>query len=706
MAASDIVQIGPFNGGLNTYSDPTAVLDNELVMAENLELDLDGSLVSRPPFTEGPPFPLGATGNMNILGYYFSPDGIPYLIANDGLSKTYYFTGSAWVLVTDTVAASAMTQYNNLVYLQAPLGSANPGGSWSPTGGWTPIPAIPKGNVIIAHKSRLWAASGKEAGAGQNGTRIYLSKIADPATWDGTFIDIGPGDGQNITKIIKYFDDLLIFKSASIYRFAFSTDPATGSPSQLSPTIGITSRDSVVTSDSIVYFVYADKVYQISNYQITQINQKVPLVAGTTSNNYYPVSLGLFNNRLIVSYYDTMYVYSLRTQRWTTWKSQTYGPIGRIVELNVSSLGHTAIAHSSTPATIAPTVVNLATNPRLSPNSTNWSASVGTFSRGVNTSAEYPFRTYARLQYTGNTPSSSGIRYRDSLNFVAGSYYTFSMYGQVTRSNKMSARLIWYNSSGNEVGGRSYATTRTTGSNWQQRFVITAVAPAGAASFEFTFYGGTGASNWKSGDVIYAGALSITATRNLQEYFDGDTPSTAEYTYSWNGTPSASSTTRAALRSAKTLVIQDQLSANPSENFDCTLVTKNYDYQAPSMFKRIFYWGVDAAFRGRLQAFAATIRTGTNSGVTWDMLLPNTWDQLLSFTWANLQASDNGNLLTEVDTSDVGGSRKFVKLGNRSFRFRQVYFRLVFSTDGTDTVRLFTIITRVNTKQTVSKQVS
>jgi hypothetical protein len=512
MVASDVVQIGPFSGGLNTYSDPTAVLDNEVVMAENLELDLDGSLVSRPPFTRGPDFPLGASGNMLILGYFFAANSTPYLIASDGLSSTYYFTGTSWVLITNTFAASALTQYNNLAYLQAPLTSTNPGGSWSPSAGFTAINAMPKGNVIIAHKSRLWAASGLEAGIGQNGTRIYLSKIADPTTWDGTFIDIGPGDGQNIVKIIKYFDDLLIFKAASIYRFAFSTDPATGAPSQISPTIGLASRDSAVTSDSIVYFVYADKVYQISNYQVTQINQKVPLVAGTTTNNYYPVSIGVFNNRLIVSYYDTMFVYSLRTQRWTTWKSTAYGSIGRIVELNVSSTSHMAIAHSAAP-----------------------------------------------------------------------------------------------------------------------------VAPGSA-------------------------------------------------------------------RTAKTLVINDALSATPTENFTCTLVTKNYDYQAPSMFKRMFYWGADVVFRGQLKAYASSIRP--SSFPTWDQLLTTTWSAMLSYNWNSISAGDSGNLLTQVDTSSSSSLRRFVKLGSKSFRFRQAYFRLVFSTDGTTPVRIFALITRVSTKQTVSKQVS
>ncbi len=515
MAANDVVQIGPFNGGLNTYSDPTAVLDTELVMAENLELDLDGSLVQRPPFVPAAAFPLGATGNMVLLGYYYAPGGTPYLIGSDGSSSTYYFTGSTWTLITNTVAAAAITQYNNLLYLQAPLNSTNPGGSWSPTSPFTPIDAIPKGSTIIAHKSRLWAASGQNATSAQNGTRVYLSKIADPTVWDGTFIDIGPGDGQNIVKIIKYFDDLLIFKAASIYRFAFSTDPATGAPSQLSPTIGLTNADSVVANDSIIYFVYSDKVYQISNYQITQINQKVPLAAGTTANTYYPVSLGVFNNRLIVSYYDTLFVYSLRTQRWTTWKSSQYGAIGRVIELNLGSATHTAIAHSAKPVA------------------------------------------------TGGT------------------------------------------------------------------------------------------------------------------------------------------------RTAQVFSLTDAFGPGPGENMTCTMITKNYDYQGASMWKRMFYWGVDASYRGTVRAYARSVRPSTFP--TWDNLLNNTWKDMLSFKWNSVGAADFSTLLTSVSTASYSTMRTFTKLGSKSFRFRQVSFRLEFDSDGTSAtgpVRIFALVTRVNTKQSVSKQVS
>jgi hypothetical protein len=95
------IQVGPFVGGLNTFSDPTAIADNELVVCENFELDLDGSLKSRPPIEDlGIDFPLEATGDMEFLGNFQVSETVSYLLASDGDSKTYYFNGTAWVLIT------------------------------------------------------------------------------------------------------------------------------------------------------------------------------------------------------------------------------------------------------------------------------------------------------------------------------------------------------------------------------------------------------------------------------------------------------------------------------------------------------------------------------------------------------------------------------------------------------------------------------
>lgn len=346
--AGDRVSIGPWIGGLNTYSDDTAVADNEGTIIENFELDLDGSLVSRPPIVDlNIAFPLGATGNINLLGYYYGPGGAPYLIASDGLSSTYYFTGSSWTLLTNTISASAMAQFNDRAWLIAPVGSANPGGYWTPSGGFVADANMPKGEILVAHKFRLWVAAGKSATS--NGTRLYFSKVLGtvpfwPVLTD--FIDVGAGDGQNIVNCTVYYNSLLIFRTDSVYSFQYTSDPATGVASLVIPGIGLADKDCLVTNEAYVYFMYEEKAYEFINNRANRINDKVPFNASIKTGIYKPYAVSVFNNRVIFSYYDTMHVFSLKTRTWTTWKSTLRGAIGKIVEL-AGTAESQAIVHSS-----------------------------------------------------------------------------------------------------------------------------------------------------------------------------------------------------------------------------------------------------------------------------------------------------------------------------------------------------------------------
>jgi hypothetical protein len=349
MAGGDAIQIGPWIGGLNTYSDETAVADNQAVIIENLELDLDGSLVSRPPIVDiGVSFPLGATGNMQLLGYYYAPGSVPYLLASDGLGSTYYYTGTNWVLLTNTIAATAMVQFDGKAWLLSPVGAANPGGYWTPAGGFVADANMPHGEVIVAYKFRLWVAIGRTATT--NGTRMYFSKVLGttpfwPAAPD--FIDVGSGDGQNIVQIVVYFQSLVIFRTDSTYSFQFTSDPAAGQTSLILPGTGLADKDAIVSFQSYLYFMYEDKAFEFVNNRASQINVSVPFQAVNRTNNYKPFAVSVFGNRAIFSYYDTMFVFSLNTRTWTTWVSPTRGSIGRIISLSQQGTFEQAIAHSS-----------------------------------------------------------------------------------------------------------------------------------------------------------------------------------------------------------------------------------------------------------------------------------------------------------------------------------------------------------------------
>ncbi len=511
------IPIGPFVGGLNTFSDPTSIADTELVECRNFELDLDGSLVSRPPIVDlAVAFPLGTTGNVELLGYYYAAGGVPYLIASDGLNSTYYYVGTSWVLLTSTISASAIAQFNDQIWLLAPVGSTNPGGYWTPSGGFVADADMPKGTVIVSHKSRLWVATGKNATV--NGTRLYFSKLLGslPLTdfWLASpdFIDIGAGDGQNIIQVVVYYNSLLVFRSNSIYTYQYSSDPASGSVSLIVPGVGLTEKDCLVAYEGYLYFMHEDKAYEFFNNRVAQLNVKVPFRAGSKVGLYRSFAVSIFGKRVIFSFYDTMFVFSLNTRTWTSWVSTLRGAIGRIVSMEDGSETATAIAHSS---------VSVAS--------------------------------------------------------------------------------------------------------------------------------GTG-------------------------------------------------------RTAKTFRISEVLS-DSGESMICSARTKNFSYEASSVFKRLFWWGMDSTFRTQVTAVATPITT--NYTVLWSDLLAYNWTNMLSFAW-DQPLTGTISVETNRDTTGFGAARKFVKF-RKGLRFRQINFKLDFTTDGTNAtapVRLFSLMTYVKPKERVSKTIS
>jgi hypothetical protein len=351
--AGEEIRIGPFVGGLNTLSDPTSIADNELTELINFELDIDGSLVNRPPLTPvGATMLSGATGNMKILGYFVTGTGTPYLIGSDGLSSTYYFDGTSWALITSNFAAAALCQFRDKAWLLSPIGSPNPGGYWQPVGGFVADANLPHGACIIECKERLWVGLGKSAGT--NGTRLYMSDIVAAApSWPATpmYVNVGSGDGQNIVDLTLYFSDIVIFKQGSTYRYSYSSDPAAGSVTRVSATVGAADTGCFTEYEGQLYVLYDNKVYLFVNYNYDRLNVKVPLSADNPSvllSEYSSIST--WSDRLFVAFYDKTYVYSLRTRTWSTWKSSAVVNIGRMWKIPGQQANMpTAYTYSTTP---------------------------------------------------------------------------------------------------------------------------------------------------------------------------------------------------------------------------------------------------------------------------------------------------------------------------------------------------------------------
>lgn len=336
-------RIGPFIGGLNTASDATSVGDTDLVVLENMELDLDGSIVSRPPIVnlnKDIPAPSSGTGGLNLLGYFSPTAGTNYLIANNN-EHTFYFDGTTWTKICD-FPATAITQYRDKLWLVSPIGHTKPGGSWVP-GTFTEVAAMPRGSSIVAHKERLWITGG----TGPNSSRLNYSDVGEPDKWPGNFVNISAGDGQDCVALFLYFNDILIFKTRSTYRFAYATSPDTGVVSVISGSVGAATTDAVTAYENNLYVVYSDKVYEVTNFNFNQVNNKVPLDPPTPDFGMsMPVSVSVWLDRLFVQYYGTVYVLDLKTNTWSIWTSKIPNfRIGKVLSFPIDILNKRPFAY-------------------------------------------------------------------------------------------------------------------------------------------------------------------------------------------------------------------------------------------------------------------------------------------------------------------------------------------------------------------------
>lgn len=724
MAVRKATQIGPFSRGMNTFDDPTALHDQECAEALNFDSGLDGSLKGRPPFTDTlNSLPLGASGTPKLLGYYYDSNGAPYLIASDGKSSTWSYASGAWTLITSTYSATDMAQFDGKAWLPAAPGTVATKGYWTPTGGFVTSVGMPNGVSITAYKSRLWIAEGV---GGPNPTRIRYSKVlGQPDFWVSPgFVDVGAGDGENVVKIITYYDVMLVFRTKSIWSFQYSSDPASAIQGVIVPGIGLQSPESVVAYENYLYFMYDENAYSFINNRAQQINIKVPFKSSRPDSTSTPYAVSLFNNRILYSFFENIYVYSLRTQTWTMWRSDVHGPIGQLLMPmtdDMTGIGY-AITSSSIPVEHE-TGRNYESNPRaVSTGSGSAYLTRYSWTRAfVSTGSPTPegLNTVARLTSTetgtvsgrgvdsyGNpdlaSPGTSGS-WTESPLVTPGETITVSRYTRMLITSAFMLRVRFHDGAGNWVSTLMTDSSMSVPllNNWR-RVSWTGVVPAGAKYLAASLINTSPDAITTSNFMDVTGLMTVKG--ELRDYFDGSLAATTNSKYSWAGTANASDSIETSRRWAPLLRIEDS-TTDATEDMVCSLTTKNYNFEAPGSLKVLFWWGVDAIFKKDIQG--VVIPGVFNLSTTWAEIRNNTtWGGLRLSTWRFPYMSDR-SVVSDVSTG-MGPVRKFVKFFKK-LRFRQLQFRVSFRTDGSKDsapVQIFTISTYMTEKQTVSKTIS
>lgn len=316
------VKIGPFVGGMNTYSGPSAISDDEAVEILNLDVDLDGSLVSRPcldTITTSPD-----TDISRAIGVYTSKTGVSYIIyafANNGVYALNTNT-LAWTIIDASAEYTCCVQYNDKLWLvKKPSGAATGGSSWEPVGGLAAVAAMPRGVAACIYKERMFIATSVNSDD-TSMNRLKFSNSANPNTWGGTdTLDVKAGDGQDITALIVFDNSIVVFKTDCTYIFAYESQPTKGQVQIVSGSIGCNNGNSVIEYENSLFVMHEARVFRISNWVWEQANIKVPFEYRNTSNStgIYTTSLSVLGNRVVCRYFDTYYILGTKTGAWVVW---------------------------------------------------------------------------------------------------------------------------------------------------------------------------------------------------------------------------------------------------------------------------------------------------------------------------------------------------------------------------------------------------
>lgn len=330
------VALGPFKGGLNTLNDASAISDDELSDIVNFEIDVDGSLHGRPPIVDDPAGVPSITSRLLYLGCYVT--SLATFRLGSSLTNTVKYVGGAWSQLRATTTSTAACQYANKVYVVS-NNASGPGFSFDGTT-VADVATMPKGDCAVIWKERLWIGAGISQGALLS-TKLNYSQPGDPTAWGtlttsataGSF-DVGQGDGEPITGLLVYNDNLIVFKTDSTWVVSYDTDPRIPTVRKISPNIGASSLFCVAQRQSEVYVNHEGEIFEFVNYNYTKINIQCPFtfdaavpVGNTGVENTF---ISVMGDRLVCRFWNRVYVYSFISRAWTRWTTTKYfGPLVR-----------------------------------------------------------------------------------------------------------------------------------------------------------------------------------------------------------------------------------------------------------------------------------------------------------------------------------------------------------------------------------------
>lgn len=207
-------------------------------------------------------------------------------------TSVYALSSGTWNAKRTGLTADTKARFTNFVDLVFMVNGVEAMQSWDGGAGnfsTTNVADAPIATYIDNFRSRVWIAK-----TSSFPSRLFYSSVASitgTITWNVTtqYIDVAPGDGEDITGIKKFGTGLYVFKNSAVYRI-FSINQSEPDP-QIS--VGTYSQESVTVAKDGMYWHHPSGIYRLRKGETNPVEISRPIydiIKNVTRANYSEVA--------------------------------------------------------------------------------------------------------------------------------------------------------------------------------------------------------------------------------------------------------------------------------------------------------------------------------------------------------------------------------------------------------------------------------
>lgn len=262
-------------------------------------------------------------GVKTLMAFYknnFTTGVVTRTLLASSSTNIYRWSGSAWVSIKSGLSDGYFSFINyqqGMTEILIMTNGVDPMFKWDGTtfsnlGG---APYTPKGTSMALHYERLWVTGDRA-----NPNMLYASDAFDPEFWEINYVNV-PGaqdpladagvvkelptwDGGICIGVSNIFDDIVIFKTYSIWKI-IGTYPGEYDDVKVFSAVGAIAKRSIIDAGNVSMFLAMDGIYIYDGVKTYPVSFPIKKVMAEMNTAYRDKAVGIF--------YDNRYILAIPT---------------------------------------------------------------------------------------------------------------------------------------------------------------------------------------------------------------------------------------------------------------------------------------------------------------------------------------------------------------------------------------------------------